>query len=237
MTTRDAIPSSWTDYLQSGPVALGLDLATTDKTTSNPSALVAMEDFGGLLNERLVMSWKTANEEVTEAILDHVFDDLANAHKRPKCLVIDATNETFYAQKLAKRFRSKCPVYLIKGSENLSWAGETMTAKQLLGNLFANEHIDGRMASPLAPWVKDDRRLVKKVKGLFNADTDALGQHGDTWDGGKLALWGLRRTGRAEAAGMIVGSMGPPKDSDAPRLRVAGKLGFIIQKIKARLNG
>ncbi len=109
-----------------------------------------------LLSDEMIS--EESDEAVTTAMLDVVFDDLARAGKRVKALVIDATNETFFAQCLAKRFRSRCAVYLIKGSENLTYAGETMTAKQLLGNLFANEHTDGRIASPVAPWVKDDRR-------------------------------------------------------------------------------
>lgn len=206
MTVRDAIPSSWTDYIKSGALGIGLDLGTTDKVTSNPTVIDVMEDYGGLLQERLIFSFKTRDEEVTEAVLDAIFSDLRNAGKRSRALAIDATNETFFAQKLAKRLRKHCAVYLVKGSENLTHAGETMTAKQLLGHLFANEHIDGRIATPSGPWVKDDRRLVKKVKGLFNADTDALGQHGDTWDAGKLARWALKSAGRVEAGGIAVSS-------------------------------
>lgn len=210
MTPREAIPSSWTDHLRSGPLAIGLDLATTDKATSNPSSISVMEDYAGLFNERLVLAFKSADETVTIAVLQCLFDDLAAAGKRVRCLVIDATNETFFAQTLAKRFRSKCAVYLVKGSEKMAHAGEEMIAKQLLGNLFANAHTDGKIASPAAPWIKDDRRLVKKIKGLFTAETNATGQHGDTWDAGKLALWGLKKRGRVEASGMSVGSAGAP---------------------------
>jgi len=206
MTPREAIPSSWTDHLQSGAVAIGLDLATTDKTTSNPSGLSVMEDYGGLLNERLVLAFKSADEAVTIAMVQCIFDDLQSAGKRVRACVIDATNETFFAQRLAKLFRKYCAVYLVKGSEKMEHAGETMIAKQLLGNLFANAHTDGQIASPAAAWIKDDRRLVKKIKGLFQTETNAVGQHGDTWDAGKLALWGLKKKGRVEASGVAVGS-------------------------------
>lgn len=232
MTPREAIPSSWTDHLRSGPVAIGLDLATTDKATSNPSAISVMEDYGGLVNERLVLSFKSADEAVTTAMLQCVFEDLASAGKRVRALVIDATNETFFAQTVAKKFRKYCAVYLVKGSENMEHAGETMIAKQLLGNLFANAHTDGQIATPAGTFIKDDRRLVKKIKGLFNADTDALGQHGDTWDAGKLALWGLRRKGRVEASGMAVG--GAP--SAPARRGVLRPFARLFAKLKRHAN-
>ena len=231
MTCRDAIPTSWTDFLRAGPLGIGLDLATTDGPHSNPSALVVMEDYAGQLWERLVIAWKTSNEEVTEAMFGLVLDDIRSSGRRPKAACIDASNETFFAQGLRKQFGTRCPIYLIKGGENLTHAGETMAAKQLLGSLYVNEHTDGRINTPAAPWVKDDRRLVKKQKGLFMTDTDKLGQHGDTFDAGKLARWALKRAGRVEAGGASVG--GPPS---TPRDRVPRPFGHLFQAIKRVLH-
>lgn len=232
MTVRDAIPAGWTDFIKSGQIGIGMDLGTTDKVTSNPTVIDVMEDYGGLLNERLIFSFKTRDEDVTEAALDVIFGDLRRAGKRVRAMAIDSTNETFFAQRLKKRFSGQCAVFLVKGSENLNHAGETMIAKQLLGNLFANEHTDGRIATPTAPWVKDDRRLVKKVKGLFNSATDALGQHGDTWDAGKLARWSLKSGGRAEASGVSVGGQsGKPS-----RRGVLQPFANLFRKIKRSSN-
>lgn len=199
ITCRQALPASWTDTVRAGEIALGLDLGTTDKKASNPSALVVMEDWQGQLWERLVVTWKTGNEQVTEAMLRLVLDDLRSAGRRARSVVVDATNETFFAQSLKRLFATQCPVHLVKGGEKLRHAGEEMPAKQLLGNLLANAHTDGRINSPAAAWVKDDRRLVRKLNGHFDNTTDSLGQHGDTWDAAKLALWGLRRAGRVTA--------------------------------------
>lgn len=231
MTPRQAIDASWTDFLRSGQIGIGMDLGTTDKQTSNPTVIDVAEDYNGLFHERLVLSFKSADEAVTVAMLDVVFDDITRAGKRVKCLVIDATNETFFAQRLAKRFAKHCRVILVKGSEKLEHAGEAMVAKQLLGNLFANAHTDGQVASPAATWIKDDRRLVKKVKGLFNAETDSLGQHGDTWDAGKLAYWGLKKRGRPEAAGISISG-----GTDKPDRAVKNPFARFFGRLKARCH-
>lgn len=200
MTPRDVIPVGWTQYLRAGSLTWGLDLATTEKAKSNPSSLVVTEKWGGLFIERLVLAWKTADEQVTLKILELMFDDVAATSRKFRSGAIDATNETFFAQTVKKTFRNFCAIYLVKGGEKLEHRGQEFDAKTLLGSLFVNAHTDNKIATPGASWIKDDRRLVKRNKGKFEADLGKEGQHGDTFDGGKLALYcQLKAGGRAEA--------------------------------------
>ncbi len=72
---------------------------------------------------------------------------------------------------------------------------------------------------------------MKKIKGQCKAYTDALGQHGDTWDAGKLARWGLKSLGRVEAAGIAVG--GQPQAGGRRGRRPFARL---FQKLKRHSN-
>jgi hypothetical protein len=206
MTPRAAIPRSWLDFLKSGPLGVGLDLATTDGPHSNPASITVMEEHGGLFYERLILAWKTRDEAVTRQMLRCVLEDLDSLHRRPRRVCIDASNETFFAQSLAKELRHLAAFTLIKGSENLTFQGETLKSKELLGNLFTNLHAEGRIATPEGPWIKEDRRLVQKSKGQFITLTGKTGEHGDTFDSGKLARWALLSGGPIEAAAASVGT-------------------------------
>lgn len=214
MTPREVIPSSWTAMLRDGPLTWGLDLATSEKKTSNPSSLVVMEKWDGLFIERLVLEWKTKDEAVTRQIVGLMLSDLAATQRRFRCGCIDATNETFFAQQIKKQFAGRCTIHLVKGGEKLSHGVQEFDAKTLLGNMFVNAHTDGRIATPEASWIKDDRRLLKREKGKFDCDLGREGQHGDTFDAGKLALWGQLRAGgraQAEAAPITDGSAAAQK--------------------------
>lgn len=207
MTIRDAIPRSWLDLITSGSIGVGLDIATTDGATSNPASITVTQDEGTLF-ERLVLSWKTRDEAIATAMLMTVMMDLASLPKwLVKGLSIDASNETFFAQGLVKTIRSalarqgkSCKYHLIKGGENLTFQGQTLRAKEMLGSLYVNAHTDGILATPEAAFLKEDRRLVQKSKGLFVTLTGKGGKHGDTFDSGKHARWALLSSGPAEAA-------------------------------------
>lgn len=208
---RDCIPKDWTALFGNGPIGLGLDLATTEKETSNPSSFTAIEKVGPLYVQRLVIRWKTSKEEVTRAMLTHLFADLMRAQLRPRKLCIDATNERFFAQRLQKQFTIHCPVQLVVSSEKTEWQGEEFDYKTLLGNLYVNDFTDSVARMPDPVWLRDDHRLVKKVAGRFAADLSPDGGHADTFDSGKLARFALASGGRAEAAGAQVGSYGSQK--------------------------
>lgn len=207
ITPRDCVPRDWTRLLGTGPVGLGLDLATTEKDTSNPSSLTIAQQVGPLFVERLVMTWKTSREGVTRAMVGVVLADLKLVGLRLRRACVDATNERFFAQRLAAEFNSFCPWELVVASEAMEWHGEKLNMKTILGNLYAGEFAEGTARIPDERFLKDDHRLVKKDKGLFVASVSPDGQHGDTFDSGKLAKWALTRGGPAEISAVTVGRL------------------------------
>ena len=212
MTTREAIPKSWIDHLGNGSLGLGTDLATTEKGTSNPSALAVTEQVGQRYLVRLLLAWKTADPDVTTAIIGHVLDDIAAANCRPKKLSIDASNEVFFATALKKKFQNKCPVILVKGGEKVKYKGEEFAAKTLLGNLYVNAIEDGLVSLPDGDFIRDDHRLVNREKGTFTTETGKNGQHGDTFDAVKHSIWALLvGGGRVQANAVDITGGNKPK--------------------------
>lgn len=209
-TPRQLVPLDVLDRLGQGPLSVGLDLATTEKRTSNPSALTLSEQQGPQVVEWLNVRWKTSDDRVTKAVLRHVCEGLATRRRRLRAISVDASNERFLCAQLAREFSVYAPIRLVVSGEKTTWKGEEMTFKQLLGTLYSALYEDALIASAEAQWLGDDRRLVRREKGSFVADLGPNGEHGDTFDSGKLAYWGLVRPGRAEIAAASVGAAAGP---------------------------
>jgi hypothetical protein len=231
ISPRDCVPRDWPRLLSkaTGPLGLGLDLATTEKESSNPSAFALTEKVGPLYVARLIIRWKTSKEAVTRAILAIIFEDIARLQVRPRKLCVDATNERFFAQRLQDEFSKYCPVQLIVASENVPnvvEAGEAVNFKSFTGNNFVNGFTDNLVRLPNETWIKDDLRLVKKDRGLFVADTAPDGGHGDVFDALKLSRHALDGGGPAVLSGAAVGSFNKsahqlPSGLRNPMLRMA----------------
>jgi hypothetical protein len=214
MTPRSAIPVEWLQALvPARPVALGLDIATTEKGTSNPSVLSVMQHASQrAFHVPLLVSWKTADPAITEQMINVALLDLVSASFRPRRLCIDASSEVFFATNLRRRFAGAVTVDLVKGGEKRKYKGEELDAKTLLGNLYCNALDDGLIILPPGDWIKEDHRLVAREKGGFATATGTGGQHGDTFDGCKLAYWGLiGGGGPVGAAGAGVGELAGAK--------------------------
>lgn len=220
MTPREAIPQAWTDHLTDAPIGLGLDLATSDKGTSNPSSLAVTQKEGRIYKVRLLISWKTSDPDVTTAIVKLVINDILKANVNIKRLSIDASNEVFFATKLKKDLRGLCQSVLVKGGEKLKHDGLEMDAKTLLGNLYVNALEDGQVELPSGSFIMDDHRLVKSDRGSFQTETGKNGQHGDTFDAVKHSIWGLIRGGGKVQATAV----GPGSKNKAQRPGVIGSL-------------
>ena len=208
MLVRSAIPRSWLDHLEDGPCGIGMDIATTDGPNSNPASITVSQLTGGKVYERLILSWKTRDEAVATAMLSTVVLDLVSIGAAIKGGSIDASNETFFAQRLAKLLSAHCRFQLLKGNELVTFQGATLPSKEMLGNLYVNAHTDGILCSPEAPFCKEDRRLVQKQKGKFVTLTGKGGKHGDTFDSGKHARWALLSNGPAEIAAVSISTLG-----------------------------
>jgi hypothetical protein len=187
--------------VEQSTIGLGLDLATTEKETSNPSALSVVEGVGRDLFVRLLLRWKTSDPEVTMAIIMAVL--MAISPRKARKLCVDATSEKFFAATVRRRLSGIVPVDLIVASESTEYLGEKMLMKVYLNNLLINYLEDGLLHLADEPWIKDDFRLVKRSKGTFIADVDANGGHADGFDAVKLgchAALGKGGPARAEAA-------------------------------------
>jgi hypothetical protein len=179
-----------------GKVALGWDLATTEKATSNPSALAIVEQDGNDIIARAVLLWKLANPDIAIArvyTVIHLLTSRSNSN-RPRRLCIDATSERYFAQTCRKELGGLLPVELVVGSETVPVPGrnETMTMKQFLGGMLVAELDDNHLTLPPDRYLREDWRIVRKEKGAFVCEPDCEGRHGDTFDSVKLGLRALR---------------------------------------------
>lgn len=236
ITPRQALPRDWIRHLTGGAIGLGLDLATTANKTSNPSALVVSEQVGRMIHERLVIRWKTTDDRVTKALLRLVLEDIDSTSRRPRGLSVDASNEVFLCRQIKREFSRFCPVHLVAGGQSIAWKGEDITAKVLLGNLYASLYEDSLVTFPNLSWIIDDRHLVKRDKGSFTTDLGPNGEHGDTFDGGKLAYWSLLRKGRAELSAAHISTSAATTNA-APASLTSGLKNWLARKAGVTLTG
>lgn len=206
----------------SGKIGIGADLATTTKATSNPTGVVIAEEMGSETSFPIMLTWKTNDPDVAEERFQQVVETIAKrpAGGRGRKLCIDGTNERYFASRLQKKLRSLIPVEIVVGSETIDKPGYgPMTYKQYLGNQLIGELDDNHLTLPPERYVRDDWRLEKKERGLLVCDPDVDGKHGDTFDGAKLALHGLRTgSGKVEATAVQTGTYNPGEYYEPRRL-------------------
>lgn len=226
MTPRQAISPDWAQLLSEGPIALGYDVATSEKGVSNPSAVNVMQRDGRVAISRLVVSWKTREPAVARQVLSCILDDIQRVGKKPRRLVIDSSNEKYYAADVRTFFRARCPVELVAGGQKLTFRGESLDAKSLLGNMYVSAIEDALLLLPAGEWIEFDHRLVKVEAGRFVTDLGPGGEHGDTFDAGKLSYWGLNSGGSTRAHATQVGT-GVASPSSSSLKNRAGLIGPI----------
>ena len=238
MTPRQAIPSDWAARITFGPLSLGYDVATSEKGTSNPSSVTVMQREGRLCLSRLIVTWKTREPEIARQILTAILDDIAAASHKPRRLCIDASSEKYFAADMRTFLRHRLPVELVAGGQKLEFRGESLDAKTLLGNMYSSAIEDGLILLPAGEWIEFDHRLVKREAGRFVTDLGPAGEHGDTFDSGKLAYWGLQTTGRPTAHAAQVGTGVSPSKPLINRPGLIGPLrgGRIVGHETIRLN-
>lgn len=182
------------DHLTANKVGIGVDLATTEKGVSNPTSVSIAEREGDGFIVRAVFVWKTADPDVATGRFIRVVETI-NARKeggRARRMLVDATNERYYAKLLKKEMRGLVPVELVIASETIEMpGGESITRKQFLGAQYVAELEDNHLTLPPERYLKEDHRLVKREKGSFVCEADNQGRHGDTFDSNKLAVQAL----------------------------------------------
>lgn len=182
------------DKTGNGPVGIGVDLATTEKESSNPTAVAIVERVGVEFKVRAILVWKTRDPDVASERLRAVVQAVAQrpGAARAKAIAVDATSEKYFAAALKKELTPELPVHLVVGSERIERPGyEPMNHKQFLGSQLVGELDDNHLTLPPERYVREDFRLVKKERGAFVCEPDVMGRHGDTFDAVKLALHAL----------------------------------------------
>lgn len=186
------------DHLSSATLGLGLDLATTEKETSNPSSFTVMERHGVTFQGLCSFVWKTAAPELAMSRIVRLVEAICARPEggAPKRLCVDASNERYFAGLVARALARLVTVQPVLGGERIERPGEeAQTMKQFLGNLLVNTLEDGRLILAPEAYLKKDFRLVKRDRGSFATDIAPDGAHGDVFDSHKLALWALEGKG------------------------------------------
>lgn len=200
------------DHLGPRPVGLGWDLATTENETSNPSSFVVKEDLGnGEWIDVVTFVWKTRDPAIAKARCKRIVQTV-NARGeggRARKLCVDGSNERYFAVEVQREMAGLVPVEIVVSSENIEIPGqEPMSKKAYLGNELVDDLDNNKGTLPPEKYLKDDFRRVKRDRGSFSTEMGPNGEHGDTFDGSKLALHALRSNAGAMTStdGIVVGS-------------------------------
>lgn len=182
----------------SGKVGIGVDVASSNNDTSNPTCVTVMEDTGGSYPIRVMLCWKERTEAVQRDRITAVVDAVASrpAGGSARALAIDGSNERLFADAMRVHLAGKVPVYVIVSGEKMdpcppAYAQTGVNYKTYLGDQYAEAINSGRVPMPPDTYVKEDHQLVTKSGGRYECTAQPDGKHGDTFDGGKLSLHAL----------------------------------------------
>jgi hypothetical protein len=185
------------EHLKGGPAGLGVDLATTEKESSNPTSVTVAEQDGLDFVGVATFVWKTKEPAIARERMRRIVETV-NARKeggRARRMAIDATNERYFATELQHELCAIVPVELVISSETVEMpGGEKITKKSLLGGQLVAEIDDNRAVLPPERYLREDFRRVRKDRGLFVTEIGPGGEHGDTFDSHKLAKHALSST-------------------------------------------
>lgn len=220
------LPPGWQDLITSGAkTTIGLDLATSENDTSNPSALSIMQEVGRDYIARVMVRWKTKDPDVTSIVAEAA---CRLPHNLRPTFIVDSSNERFFAKTLTRSLSRLASCHLYFANEKVQYLGEDIERKTLVGNLLRNALHDGRLILPEDRWIFDDLRLVKDHKGGFLFETDKDGNHADAAQSLMLCMEGFLKSssGRVEARACGTGSLGrlfgvPSSRGDRPQTMYA----------------
>ena len=202
---EDDLPPGWERLfdLSKGPIGIGADPATTEGEKSNPFGIAVTQRIDGRYVTKLILSFKSKDPKKPKGILRGLATRL-----KAKAVAIDATSEVYWATEVREELEGVCDVILVKNSEKLDVMGERVLYKTYLGQLLVNAIDESQIDVPNDFNVKDDFRLVKKMKGGFDNSLDAAtGRHGDLFDGTKLSLHAIiEGTEEARADAVQIGA-------------------------------
>jgi hypothetical protein len=185
------------EKISNGSAAIGVDVATTEKDSSNPTAVTVMERAGLDCVAVVTFVWKTRDPALAKERIRRVVQEVNERKEggRARRLAVDATSERYFAIELQRELAALVPVELVIASETVELpTGEKMTKKSLLGSLWVAEIDDNRAVLAPERYLREDFRRVRKDKGTFVCEVGPSGEHGDTFDSHKLARHALVST-------------------------------------------
>ena len=214
------------DKLGRNRLGIGADLATTEKESSNPTAVTVMEGEGSDKVAVLTVVWKTRDPALATERLRRIIET-CNARPeggRARRLCLDATSERYFAMALQKEFAGLIPVELVISSETVEMpGGEKLTKKQLLGSRWVAELDDNHAVLAPERYIREDFRRVRKDRGSFVTEVGPGGEHGDTFDSHKLACHALTSSGDGAFTGETISQVAwQGMDRGAERLTPMG---------------
>lgn len=182
------VGKAWAEGLQAGNgCALGLDMASTTKKMSNPSALTLLQELNGKFYERLTIRFKTGEMAELEQLLAAIIAQIPSYQLRG--LAVDTSNEKFAGSHLKDVLH--CRVVGYSGGENVKLLGKKVQAKYAMGSCYVAAYESVMLGVAPDAWLAQDRRNMMREGDRFDAPVTKEGYHSDTFDSGKLALWEL----------------------------------------------
>lgn len=186
-----ALPAGVLEHCK-GRVTLGVDLGTTTKEKSNPTALGVVTAEGDGYHTPAILWWKASDPRITEGRLIAFVKALIAAGVKVEGLGIDGTSETLFARRLRDLLSSLCPVTIYIGSANVEGEkdldGGNVNLKAYKGSRLANAAESDKLSLAGGRYIYDDFMLVKKSGGTFVASIGSQGQHGDIFDAVALGI-------------------------------------------------
>ena len=206
--------NSLREGLQTG---IGFDVATTEKATSNPASVTVSQRDGVEISQPLNIVWKTKDPDIAIERVRRIVEVCKASAAHPRRLCIDGSNERYFASRVQKELRGLVPVEIVESGKRVdpqpTGYQSPTNYKQYLGDQYVTEINDNHYVLPPEYYLKKDHRSVVKNKGLYEADVDNDGGHGDTFDSGKLAQHALV-SGSGIFEGCAVDVAGSPTDDD-----------------------
>ncbi len=139
-------------HLQNGPVGVGLDVATTARSSSHPSSVTVTEKRGHEHVQVLVALWKERKPQVARERLRQILEAVGSRASggRARRLCINASNERYFAQETADLFAGLVPTELVVNGAAIQppGCGLPTSMKAYLGDLYSACFNDNHYTAP-----------------------------------------------------------------------------------------
>jgi len=192
------------DHLTPGlATGIGYDPATTEKKESNPSSLTVTQRSGVEFISPLNVLWKTRDPKLARERLRSVVECCRAKGAPARRLCGDATSERLFMEETRQNLLGLIPVMLVVAGETVAphppgydTSRGGVNYKTWTADRYCGEITDNHYTLPPEYYFKKSHRLVIKSGGRYECEVDTDGDHGDTFDSGRLAQLAVTGRGR-----------------------------------------